>query len=996
MESMIPMLYVKSNYSLLSSLLTIDTIIRGNKEGNTGCAVLCDENMYGTMEFLKKCQAANLKAVLGLEMHLEDHDLLAFIEKEEGYYNLIKLSTLQNSKELTKQEVLQHQKGLIFCLPYEGKSYYSFYEEKLDSLFLGYENKEEEQEGKKITSQVVFLRKCLYEHEKEKDYLKYLFLIRDGKTITDSTTYDLDLKALCDEKVISYSDQEGLDTIQKIIDRCHFTLRESSLLLPLYPCPKGLSAEVYLQELAKKGLLKRLKGHIPKEYHERLVYELDVIIKMGFANYFLVVYDFIRYAKQKGILVGPGRGSAAGSLVAYCLGITEIDPLEYDLLFERFLNPERVSMPDIDTDLPDAYRDDVIAYVRRKYGEKRVAGIVTFATLAAKQVIRDVGRVLNIPLYKIDKLNSYLPAMSRESLQKFYQENIAFRELIERDSTLQRLFQIASKIEGFPRQIGTHAAGIVMCQKDLDEVIPLTKSDDMYLTSYSMNYLEELGLLKMDFLGIKNLTMIMNILEDIKKNSQKEVSFNQIPLTDQAVYQLFSRAETTGIFQFESAGMRNFLRKLKPHNFEDIVAAIALFRPGPASNIDTYIARKEGREKVTYYDPSLEPILKKTYGIMIYQEQIMQTANLYAGYSLGEADILRRAISKKKVDVLKQEEAKFIQKAQEKGHDLATTKEIFSLILKFAGYGFNRSHAVAYSLVAYKMAYLKVHYKIEFYVALLSNVIGVESKTREYFMEIRSHNIKILKPDINESEMKYTRKENGILVPFSCIKGIGVTVCKMILEARESTPFKNIFEAFSRLVRKKVTKKQLETLVLADCFHSFGYSKKALIDQLDALYNYAELTKDLDPSLVLRPELKEEKEYSNYTLLEQEQEVFGFYISNHPTTVYRNKFVHTILLNQLEQYYNKTVTVFVMIEKVKVIKTKKGEDMAFVSGSDETKMMDFTLFPKVYANTPPLKKGDLYLMTGTVEKRFNQTQVIVNQLKKVKGEEYEETDHFSA
>ena len=991
-----PMLYVKSNYSLLSSLLTIDKIVKRNKEQNTGYAVLCDDNMYGAMEFIKKCQAEDLKPVLGLEMHLTDHDLLAFVQDSEGYQNIMKLSTLQNSKELTQEKIIEHQKNLIFCLPYETKDFFSFYQEHLDTVFLGYQNKKEEEEVKKLTPNIVFLRKCLYETEEEKEYLKCLYMIRDGKTIKDNPLYDLDQKNFLEENITAYSGEEGLSNVQKIIDRCNLTLKEAQVLLPLYPCPGNLKAEVYLQELAKKGLMKRLKGHIPKEYQDRLLYELDVIIKMGFANYFLVVYDFIRYAKQKNILVGPGRGSAAGSLVAYCLGITEIDPLEYDLLFERFLNPERVSMPDIDTDLPDAYRDDVILYVKEKYGEKRVAGIVTFATLAAKQVLRDVGRIQNIPLYKIDKLNSFLPAMTKDPLQKFYQENQAFKEYIDRDPSLQKLLEIASRLEGFPRQIGTHAAGIVMCQKDLDEVIPLTKSDDMYLTSYSMNYLEELGLLKMDFLGIKNLTMIMNILENIEKEGQQKLSFHQIPLNDPKVYELFTQAETTGIFQFESAGMRNFLRKLKPQNFEDIIAAIALFRPGPASNIDTYIARKEGREKVNYLDPSLEKILKNTYGIMIYQEQIMQAASIYAGYTLGEADILRRAISKKKVDVLKQEEERFIKKATEKGHPLSVTKEIFAMILKFAGYGFNRSHAVAYSLVAYKMAYLKVHYKIEFYVALLSNVIGVESKTREYFMEIRSHNIEILKPDINQSEMQYIRIKNSILVSFSCIKGIGVTVCKMILEARNDGPFATIFEAFSRLVQHKVTKKQLETLILANCFRSFGYSKKTLIEELDALYNYAELTKDLDKDLVLLPELKEKEEYSNYTLLEQEQEVFGFYISNHPTTVYRNKFINTILLNQLEQYYNRNVTVFIMVEKIKVIKTKRQEEMAFVSGSDETKMMDFTLFPKIYAKAKDLKRGDLYLITGTVEKRFNQTQVIVNQLKKVKGEEHEKTEDLNS
>ena len=493
----------------------------------------------------------------------------------------------------------------------------------------------------------------------------------------------------------------------KIVDECNLEFPKPSLLLPIYECPKGVDSSIYLISLARAGLTKRLNNNVSKEYLDRLSYELNIINNMGFANYFLVVYDFIRYAKKKGILVGPGRGSAAGSLVAYSLGITEIDPLKYNLLFERFLNPERKTMPDIDTDIPDIYRDDIINYVTEKYGKKRVSGIVTFGTLAAKQVLRDTSRIFNVPLYKVDRLTSFIPVMSHRKLIDFYKENEKFREYINSDEVLSKVYKVSSIIEGFPRQIGTHAAGIVMCKKDLDEVIPLTKSDNMYLTGYSMNYLEELGLLKMDFLGIRNLTIIMNVIDMVLKNRGVEIDFNTIPLDDSEVYNLFARSDTSGIFQFESNGMRSFLRKLKPSSFDDLIAAIALFRPGPAENIDLYIARREGREKVIYQDKVLEPILKETYGIMIYQEQIMQVAHAYAGYSLGEADILRRAISKKKVDVLKNEESKFISKAKALGHDDATSKTIFASILKFAGYGFNKSHAVAYSLVAYKMAYLK-------------------------------------------------------------------------------------------------------------------------------------------------------------------------------------------------------------------------------------------------------------------------------------------------
>ena len=479
----------------------------------------------------------------------------------------------------------------------------------------------------------------------------------------------------------------------------------------------------------------------------------------------------------------------------------------------------------------------------------------------------------------------------------------------------------------------------------------------------------------MDFLGIKNLTLIMNILKDIEENLHIKIPFYDIPLDDSKCYQLFTKAFTTGIFQFESSGMRKFLRELKPNNFEDIVAAIALFRPGPAANIDTYIKRKEGREKVTYLDSSLEPILKKTYGIMIYQEQVMQTVSYYADYSLGEADILRRAISKKKKDVLIEEEERFLRKAKALGKNENISKELFAQILKFAGYGFNRSHAVAYSMVAYKMAYLKVHYPLYFYTNLLSNVIGVESKLNEYVREVRSVKIKIVKPDINLSTSMFRVVDSKILFPFSTIKGIGVSVCKTIIKAR-CEEFTDIFMAIRSLVVAGITKKQLETLILADTFRNFNYNKKTLITNLDSLYNYGELVKDLDPSLVLIPDIEIVDEYDNYLLLEQEKELFGFYISNHPATSYKTN-TNAISLENLDKYFDKLVTTIVLVENIKEITTKKGDKMAFVSCSDETGSVDYTFFPKIWNNIN-IKKGNLYKIVGRVEKRYNQIQIIVN------------------
>ena len=777
-------LNVKSNYSLLSSCLTIDSIIDNAKNNNDNICVLCDYNMYGVMEFYKKCVANNIKPVIGLEINLENFKSYIYCKNYLGYKNMIKLSTIQNERVVTIDDIKKYNNDLICVIRYCDKNYFKELEKIYETIYLGYSNKVEQKECFLITKNSVYFRECLYFTYSDSKYLEYLYLIRDGKTISDEVNYDLKDKELICTDIKNYTDHDGVLNIEKIVSECNLEFPKNKLLLPVYKT--DIEPSKYLFELAKKGLKRRLNGDIPDKYKERLSYELGIIDKMGFSNYFLVVYDFIKYAKSNNILVGPGRGSAAGSLVAYSLGITEIDPLEYDLLFERFLNPERHGMPDIDTDFPDEEREKVIEYVRNKYGEKNVSGIVTFGTLSAKQVLRDVARVMNIPTYKLDSLNKLIPNFTRDKLKDIYNNNTNFKTMIENDTILKNLFNIAIKLEGFPRHISSHAAGILMSEVPLDEVIPLTVNDSMYLSSYSMEYLEELGLLKMDFLGLKNLSIIEHIIRDIKNQTGEEINFNKIPLDDKETLKIFEEADTVGIFQFESSGMKNFLKRLKPNTFEDIFAAIALFRPGPAVNIDTYIRRKHKEEKVEYLDKTLEPILKNTYGIFIYQEQIMQAASLFAGYSLGEADILRRAMSKKKVDLLKSEKEKFIKKALEKGHSEEISEKIFDLILNFAGYGFNRSHSVAYSLIAYKLAYFKVHYKEIFYSNLLNNVIGSEVKTKEYILEARSKKLEVVLPDINVSGISYTVYDGKIYYPFTNIKSVGLVTAEKILNSRDN------------------------------------------------------------------------------------------------------------------------------------------------------------------------------------------------------------------
>ena len=978
---MIIPIYNKSNYTLLSSLLKIDDVISFAKKNNLSSISLTDSNMFSTMEFIHKCNKEGIKPVIGLEVNLEDFTIVLYAKNYKGYQSLIKLSTIQSERVVTIEDLKKYNKEVIVVLPFTYSNKFDLLGEIYIDLYLGYKNKEEEKESLIITKNIVFFRESLYLNKSDSEYLTYLYRIRDGKTILDEVDYDYKDHELDTSDIVT-----NIDNNIKILDECNLVFPETENLLPIYECP---DPKKYLFELSKKGLNKRLNNEVNDTYKKRLMYELNVINDMGFANYFLVVYDFIKYAKKNKILVGPGRGSAAGSLVAYSLGITDIDPLKYDLLFERFLNPERKTMPDIDVDFPDNKRDQVIEYVKSKYGEKRVSGIIAFGTLQAKQVIRDVARVLNIPTYKIDSLTKYINSYSKESLEDIYKKNNYFKAKIDSDTLLQNMFNIAKRLEGFPRHITQHAAGIVMSKIDLDEVVPLTKSDDLYLTSFDKDYLEELGLLKMDFLALKNLTLIDNIINDIKTIHNIDIDFNKIPLDDKETLKIFEEANTCGIFQFESTGMRNFLKRLKANNFDDIVAAIALYRPGAAVNIDSYIKRKHGEEKVTYLDPSLERITKSTYGFLIYQEQIMQLANIYANYSLGEADILRRAMSKKKLELLKSEEEKFIKKSMENKHPMDQSKKLFDLVLNFAGYGFNKSHSVVYSVIAYKMAYLKAHFKTIFFSNLLSNVIGSTTKTNEYIIECKSNNVEVVKPTINESSSKYIVKDNKIIYPISNIKGIGIVVSDEIEKAKEAGEFTDIYDAFSRLYISGVGKKTLEDLIMADVFKEFNFNRATLIYNLDSLFNYAELTKDLDPDLVMQPEIEYQKDYSNEILLEKEKELFGFYMSEHPTTFYKKDNPYCILLNEIDKNFNKTVDVLILIEKIKVINTKKGDKMAFITGSDETGTKEFTIFPKVFNNYQELSKGDLIKVRGHVEKRLDEIQVIVERIKYLQGDDHD-------
>ena len=947
-------LNIKTENSILSSLIKIDDLILFANKNNIKSLTITDNKMYGVYYFYKKCKESGIKPIVGLEVLVDSYKIILYCKNYNGYRNLLHITSNDIDLDILKK----YSSDLICIVPFESMSIYdklSFF----DDVFIGYKNSFEE--SSLDYDNLVYMNEILCLDKKDLDYLRFLSGIRDG------VSYD-EVSKFSDNYLMLFNSVRDLfpkylSNNYKIYDMCNLEIQVQHDLLPRFDCPDGMDSYSYLKKLCTIGMKKLFGDTVSRKYVDRLRYELDVINKMGFCNYFLIVSDYVSFAKSQGILVGPGRGSAAGSLVSYLLGITTIDPIRYDLLFERFLNPERVTMPDIDIDFEYTRRQEVVDYCIKKYGERRVCPIITFGTLAAKQSIRDVGRCLSISIKTIDRLCSMID--SKLSLKENY-SNVRIKNFLSTDKELVRLYRVASRLEGLKRHTSIHAAGIVMSSSDLDNVIPLDKSHDFYTTGYSMEFLEELGLLKMDFLALKNLTLINDVLKEI------HVSFDDIPSNDDDTFKLFQSGDTLGVFQFESSGMISFLTKFKPSNMEDIIASIALYRPGPMSNIDSYIRRKRGIEKIDYIDSVLEPILKSTYGIIVYQEQIMMIAQVMAGYSFGEADILRRAMSKKKEDVLLGERDKFINRSVSLGFSLDKAKQVYDLILKFASYGFNRAHSVSYALISYRIAYLKVHFPLQFMKHLLNSNIGGEVKTRSYVYECKSRGINILKPDINVSGLEYNVHDGYLVYPLTVIKSIGYQSVVKILESRENVPFSDIFDFVKRC---DVPSNVLENLIYSGCFESLGYNRKTLIQNLDKIVNYGELGELLSSDMM--PILDSYPEFDNKFLMEKELEIFGFYISNHPVTAYKKKY-ETIDLGNLSNYFDKKVNIVVYVDRIKVLDTKKGEKMCFVTGSDEASSIDVVFFPKVFNDS--ISVHDILYLSGKVEKRYDNYQFIVEKV----------------
>ena len=966
-------LYIKTENSLLNSMISIDKLIDFAKKNNIKSLTITDNNMYGVMEFYHKCLENEIKPIIGLEVIIENKKIILYCLNYDGYKNLIKIATSQSDNTLNYEFLSSHSDNLLCIVPYNSINIYLKLECIFKIIYKGYKNLEER---KKLEgTNLIYINEILYLNKIDSIYYKYLVGIRDGVILEKVNYNNLNYLYTLDEIKKMYPND--LENNYKITDLCNVKLEFHLNLLPVYEFDENISSYEFLRKLSFDGLNKIFGKDIEKKYIDRLNYELDVINKMGFCNYFLVVYDYVNFAKKSGILVGPGRGSAASSLVSYCLNITTIDPIKYDLLFERFLNPERVSMPDIDIDFEYDRREEVIDYCRKKYGIKKTAPIITFGTLGAKQVIRDVARVMDIDLDIVDALSKLLD--SKQNLKENYLKNKKIKDLLNINKDLFNLYKISTKLEGLKRHKTIHAAGVVISNCDLDEVIPLDMhSDNFYITGYSMEYLEEIGLLKMDFLALKNLSIITDVIKQINASEKVNLSFDNIPLDDEEAIKIFYNGYTLGIFQFESKGMINFIKKLKPNCFDDIVSSIALFRPGPMQNIDTYIRRKHLEEKVDYIHPDLENILSSTYGIIIYQEQIMQIAVKLAGFSLGEADILRKAMSKKKSDILLSKKEDFIYRSISRGYSKEISIKIFDFILKFAEYGFNKAHSVSYAIIAYKMAYLKSHYKEYFMKSLLTYVMGSELKTKDYIYECKLTQTHLLTPDINISENEYLISNHSLRYPLSGIKGIGNSISSIIIEERKKSKYLDIFDFVKRIYGKNINEKILQILNHAGCLKSLGINEKTFDLNIDLIVNYGEIGSLLDDDS-LKPVLNEVPEYSSKELMKNEFEVFGFYLSKHPVTEYKIKY-NTVNLTDINNYFDKNIEIIVCIDKIKTIQTKSNEEMCFITGSDEIINIDIVLFPKIYEMYKNIKLNDILKINGKVERRFDQYQIVVNKL----------------
>ena len=1039
-------LHVHTEFSLLDGSNKIKEYVSRVKELGMNSAAITDHGvMYGVIDFYREAKKQGINPILGCEVYVAPNSrfdreitggddryyhLVLLAENEEGYANLTKIVSkgfvegYYYKPRVDKELLRKYHKGIIAlsaCLAGEVARFLTkgLYEEAKKTaleyqeifgegnFFLelqdhgipeqGLVNQQLFKMSEETGIELVATNDIHYTYAEDAKPHDILLCIQTGKKLSDENRmrYDGGQYYVKSEeemlRLFPYAKQ-ALENTQKIADRCHVEIEFGVTKLPKYDVPDGYTSWEYLQKLCYEGLEKRY-GDPSEELKERLAYELETIHQMGYVDYFLIVWDFIKYAKDHGISVGPGRGSAAGSIVSYCLEITTIDPIRYQLLFERFLNPERVSMPDIDVDFCYERRQEVIDYVTRKYGKDCVAQIVTFGTLAARGVIRDVGRVMDLPYAYVDSISKMIPQELGITIDKALKMNPDLKKLYDTDETVTNLIDMAKRLEGLPRHCSMHAAGVVICQKPVDEYVPLSRAADGTITTqFIMTTLEELGLLKMDFLGLRTLTVIQNAVL-LARRKQPELNINQIDYNDQKVLDYIGTGKTDGVFQLESAGMKGFMKELKPHNLEDVIAGISLYRPGPMDFIPQYIRGKNDSSSITYDCPQLEPILAPTYGCIVYQEQVMQIVRDLAGYSLGRSDLLRRAMSKKKAAVMEKERKIFIYGDEEtgvpgcikNGIDEQTANKIYDEMIDFAKYAFNKSHAAAYAVVSYQTAWLKYYFPVEYMAALMTSVIDNPSKVSEYIYACRQMNIKILPPDINKGEANFSVDGGDIRYGLAAIKSIGRPVIKAIVEDREELGlFQNLEDFITRLSAKNIlNKRTIENLIKAGALDTLGGTRKQFMSIYVQIVDH--VTQEKKNSMVgqmtlfdlVSEDQKEEfqirmpdvGEYSKETLLAFEKEVLGIYVSGHPLEAYEEKWKKSISATtadfQLDEETGHTKVhdgakeiIGGMITEKTIKHTKTNQMMAFITVEDLLGTVEVVVFPRDYEKNRDYLEAD--------------------------------------
>lgn len=1062
-------LHVHSEYSLLDGAARIDDLVGQAAALGMKSLALTDHGvMYGAVPFYKACKQRGIKPIIGCEVYytagsISDkgtrqeqpiYHLILLAKNETGYRNLMKLCSIGHLEgyhykpRIDGHHLARHSEGLICtssCLGSEVSQHllHDRYEEAKqaanryrnifgDDFFLELQDHGLMEQKKVMQSMIrlstetgiplIATNDVHYVREQDAQVQDILICIGTGKTVDDPErlkfpSTQLYLKSAEEMKRLFPHVPEAIENTRIVAERCNLELEFGRSILPQFePIPAGATAGDYLADLCREGLEARY-SHQPQwqedgfrsELNERLDYELSVIERMGFSDYFLIVWDFIRFAHEQGIVTGPGRGSSAGSLVAYVLRITDVDPIRYHLLFERFLNPERVTMPDIDIDFSDLRRDEVIDYVVSKYGNDRVAQIITFGTMAAKAAVRDVGRVLNIPYNEVDRAAKMIPNYMGLSLAEAIEANPDLKALAARQPKTAELLELAMRVEGMPRHASTHAAGVVISREPLTQYVPLQEGNEQTaLTQYSMEHLESIGLLKMDFLGLRTLSIIERTLQWIKDQTGAVIDFHKLPMDDPATYELLSRGDTAGVFQLESPGMRRVLKDLRPSGFEDIISVNALYRPGPMEFIPRYIQCKHGQIQVEYPHPVLEPILRDTYGIIVYQEQIMQIASRMAGFSLGEADLLRRAVSKKKREVLDEERAHFVKGSESQGFTEAEANKVYDMIVRFADYGFPRAHATAYGVLAYQTAYLKTHYPVQFMASMLTAVMGSHHKVAEYVDECRRMGIAVLPPDVNESGVAFTpvaataegaAPQGGAAIRFglAAVKNVGTHAIETIMQQRggEAGPYASLIDLCRRVDLRVCNKRVLESLIQCGATASLpGHRAQQLAmleETIDAAVKWRKERDDLQLHLFgFVEEVNWEVEYPDvrpFTLtqqLELEKELLGLYISGSPLDDYEDvlRELDCDPLHYLPELPDHSeVIVAGMVVSSKTIVTKKGQPMAFMELEDRVAKAEVVLFPEVWKQFAPLvQKGKPLLLRAKLQHGDEDVKLLADQV----------------